>query len=124
MSCCLLNWGRAGVRASNHHHPPQADSDLEAIRQRRMQELMGQYGGQMPTQEQAQEKEEKQLAEQEQRQAMLTAVLSVQARERRAYLPTRLSTLPTTVRLTSCRRACKVLETGGGTAKGGLQHEG
>lgn len=63
-----------------------ADDELEAIRQRRMQQMMSQYGGQAPTQEQAQEQEEKQAAAEEQRQAMLSAVLQPEARQRLARI--------------------------------------
>ncbi|KAM0885937.1 hypothetical protein ACQ4PT_030001 [Festuca glaucescens] len=59
------------------------DPELEAIRQRRMQELMGQRGGANPQsagQQKAQE-EAKQEAE-ERRQMMLAQILSSEARER------------------------------------------
>jgi DNA-binding TFAR19-related protein (PDSD5 family) len=64
----------------------QDDPELEAIRQRRMQELMGHGGGgggapQSREQQQAQE-EQKREAE-ENRQLMLARVLSSEARERR-----------------------------------------
>lgn len=64
-----------------------ADDELEAIRQRRMQQLMQQYGGPnaqggAPTQEQAKEQEEQQQAAEERRQAMLASVLQPEARER------------------------------------------
>ncbi|XP_066365695.1 uncharacterized protein C23C4.09c-like isoform X2 [Miscanthus floridulus] len=61
----------------------QADPELEAIRQRRMQELMAQHGGanqQNAGQQKAQE-DAKQEAE-EHRQMMLAQILSSEARER------------------------------------------
>ncbi|KAJ6803308.1 DNA-binding protein [Iris pallida] len=66
-----------------------ADPELEAIRQRRMQELMAQQGmnqgaqqntGQQKAQEDAQREAE------ERRQMMLTQILSAQARERLARI--------------------------------------
>ncbi|GAB2299109.1 hypothetical protein Dimus_033181 [Dionaea muscipula] len=64
-----------------------ADPELEAIRQRRMQELMAQRGmgsQQNPEQQKAQE-EAKREAE-ERRQMMLTQILSSEARERLARI--------------------------------------
>ena len=64
-----------------------ADPELEAIRQRRMQELMGQRGAgnqQNPEQQKAQE-DAKREAE-ERRQMMLSQILSAQARERLARI--------------------------------------
>ena len=82
------------------------DAELEAIRQRRMAQLMSQYGGGQvchtcdqgdrhqssfqtqgggaPSQEQVEQQEEQQRAAEERRQAMLAAVLQPAARERRA----------------------------------------
>ncbi|XP_023543163.1 DNA-binding protein DDB_G0278111-like isoform X2 [Cucurbita pepo subsp. pepo] len=63
------------------------DPELEAIRQRRMQELMAQRGGgsqNNPEQQKAQE-EAKSEAE-ERRQMMLSQILSMQARERLARI--------------------------------------
>ncbi|KAF9621093.1 hypothetical protein IFM89_016527 [Coptis chinensis] len=61
-----------------------ADPELEAIRQRRMQELMAQRGGgnnqQNPEQQQAQEDAKREADER--RQMMLSQILSTQARER------------------------------------------
>ncbi|KAL5716383.1 hypothetical protein ACHQM5_018087 [Ranunculus cassubicifolius] len=60
------------------------DPELEAIRQRRMQELMAQHGvsntQQNPEQQKA--KEEAQREADERRQMMLSQILSAQARER------------------------------------------
>ncbi|WJX52676.1 hypothetical protein P8452_38764 [Trifolium repens] len=64
-----------------------ADPELEAIRQRRMQELMGRQGAgnqQSPEQQNAQE-EAKREAE-ERRQMMLSQILSAEARERLARI--------------------------------------
>ncbi|KAK9809799.1 hypothetical protein WJX73_007795 [Symbiochloris irregularis] len=67
------------------------DADLEAIRQKRMAELMSQYGmsegggGEM-TPEARQQKEEQQQAQEEQRQSMLARVLQPSARERLARI--------------------------------------
>ncbi|CAF2044802.1 unnamed protein product [Brassica napus] len=63
-----------------------ADPELEAIRQRRMQELMAQHGTgkqgsqQNPDQERAQEDAKREADER--RQMMLSQILSSQARER------------------------------------------
>ncbi|KNA25940.1 hypothetical protein SOVF_001900 [Spinacia oleracea] len=62
-----------------------ADPELEAIRQRRMQELMAQRGGgsgsqQNPEQQKAQE--EAKMEAEERRQMMLAQILSSEARER------------------------------------------
>ncbi|KAK9811763.1 hypothetical protein WJX72_009653 [[Myrmecia] bisecta] len=68
------------------------DPELEAIRQRRMQQLMSQYGkgggmgGGMPSQEDQEQKEEQQRAQEEQRQTMLISILQPQARERLARI--------------------------------------
>ncbi|CAH1440811.1 unnamed protein product [Lactuca virosa] len=65
-----------------------ADPELEAIRQRRMQELMAQHGGggsqQNPDQQKAQD-EAKSEAD-ERRQMMLSQILSSEARERLARI--------------------------------------
>ncbi|GAU40660.1 hypothetical protein P8452_33512 [Trifolium repens] len=64
-----------------------ADPELEAIRQRRMQELMGRQGAgnqQSPEQQNAQE-DAKREAE-ERRQMMLSQILSAEARERLARI--------------------------------------
>ncbi|KAL8260212.1 hypothetical protein R6Q59_028165 [Mikania micrantha] len=64
-----------------------ADPELEAIRNRRMQELMAKHGGgsqQTPDQQKAQE-EAKSEAD-ERRQMMLSQILSSQARERLARI--------------------------------------
>ncbi|KAF5782898.1 putative PDCD5-like superfamily protein [Helianthus annuus] len=64
-----------------------ADPELEAIRQRRMQELMAKHGGgsqQTPDQQKAQD-EAKSEAD-ERRQMMLSQILSSQARERLARI--------------------------------------
>ncbi|XP_078165282.1 double-stranded DNA-binding family protein [Carex rostrata] len=68
-----------------------ADPELEAIRQRRMQELMAQRGG-MGTQTQQQNAGQQQAQEdakreaEERRQLMLTQILSIEARERLARI--------------------------------------
>ncbi|CAN7133529.1 unnamed protein product [Brassica rapa subsp. narinosa] len=68
----------------------QADPELEAIRQRRMQELMAQHGAgkqgsqQNPDQERAQEDAKREADER--RQMMLSQILSSQARERIARI--------------------------------------
>lgn len=62
------------------------DPELEAIRQRRMQQLMGQYGGgqggQQMTPEQQEQQREAQREADEQRQSMLHAIMQPAARER------------------------------------------
>lgn len=60
------------------------DPELEAIRQRRMQELMAQqYGGKAPASaEDQQQQQEAQQAAEERRQSMLTAIMQPSARER------------------------------------------
>nr|VDC98122.1 unnamed protein product [Brassica oleracea] len=70
---------------------PMADPELEAIRQRRMQELMAQHGSQgkqgsqqNPDQERAQEDAKREADER--RQMMLSQILSSQARERIARI--------------------------------------
>ncbi|CAN6824572.1 unnamed protein product [Brassica oleracea] len=70
---------------------PMADPELEAIRQRRMQELMAQHGTQgkqgsqqNPDQERAQEDAKREADER--RQMMLSQILSSQARERIARI--------------------------------------
>ncbi|CAL8469228.1 g8769 [Coccomyxa elongata] len=68
------------------------DAELEAIRQRRMQQLMSQYGGQggtgagALTPEAQQEQEEARQQNEERRAAMLVQVLQPQARERLARI--------------------------------------
>ncbi|KAJ0017963.1 DNA-binding protein DDB_G0278111-like [Pistacia vera] len=60
-----------------------ADPELEAIRQRRMQELMAQRGmGSQQNNEQQKAQEEAQREADEQRQMMLSQILSSEARER------------------------------------------
>ncbi|XP_044496795.1 DNA-binding protein DDB_G0278111-like [Mangifera indica] len=60
-----------------------ADPELEAIRQRRMQELMAQRGmGTQQNTEQQKAQEEAQREADEQRQMMLSQILSSEARER------------------------------------------
>ncbi|XP_044462398.1 DNA-binding protein DDB_G0278111-like [Mangifera indica] len=60
-----------------------ADPELEAIRQRRMQELMAQQGtGSQQNNEQQKAQEEAQREADEQRQMMLSQILSSEARER------------------------------------------
>ncbi|EYU43286.1 hypothetical protein ABFS82_08G132100 [Erythranthe guttata] len=65
-----------------------ADPELEAIRQRRMQELMAQRGmgsgGQDPEKQKAQE--EAKMEAEEQRQLMLTRILTPEARARLARI--------------------------------------
>mmetsp|Transcript_11364 Transcript_11364/g.19913 ORF Transcript_11364/g.19913 Transcript_11364/m.19913 type:complete len:131 (-) Transcript_11364:480-872(-) len=61
-------------------------ADLEAIRERRMQELMAQHGGgagggAQSAEQQEQQEEQRQQAE-EQRRSMLVAVMTSEARER------------------------------------------
>ncbi|KAK6932247.1 PDCD5-like [Dillenia turbinata] len=61
----------------------QADPELEAIRQRRMQELMAQRGmGSQQNSEQEKAQEEAKREAEEQRQMMLSQILSSEARER------------------------------------------
>ncbi|XP_042494755.1 DNA-binding protein DDB_G0278111-like [Macadamia integrifolia] len=64
-----------------------ADPELEAIRQRRMQELMGQrdLGNEQNSEQQKAQEEAKREAE-EQRQMMLSQILSADARERLARI--------------------------------------
>ncbi|GJX72444.1 DNA-binding protein [Tanacetum coccineum] len=84
-SCCFfgIHWNRRCLAAMLDG--TGADPELEAIRQRRMQEMMAQHGGggsqQNPEQQKAQE-EAKSEAD-ERRQMMLSQILSSQARERR-----------------------------------------
>ncbi|WCJ27344.1 double-stranded DNA-binding family protein [Euphorbia peplus] len=60
-----------------------ADPELEAIRQRRMQELMGKRGtGSQPNPEQQNAQEEAKREAEERRQMMLSQILSPEARER------------------------------------------
>ncbi|KAI3511073.1 hypothetical protein L2E82_29786 [Cichorium intybus] len=67
-----------------------ADPELEAIRQRRMQELMAQHGGggggsqQNPDQQKAQDEAKREADER--RQMMLSQILSSEARERLARI--------------------------------------
>lgn len=61
------------------------DPEMAMIRQRRMQELMGQ-GGAGVSEEQAQQQEEAQRAAEDQRRNMLHAVLAPEARERLARI--------------------------------------
>ncbi|CAL5346280.1 DNA-binding protein DDB_G0278111 isoform X1 [Camellia sinensis] len=61
-----------------------ADPELEAIRQRRMQELMAQHGmGNQQNSEQQNSQEEAKREADERRQMMLSQILSSEARERR-----------------------------------------
>ncbi|OAY25084.1 DNA-binding protein DDB_G0278111 [Manihot esculenta] len=64
-----------------------ADPELEAIRQRRMQELMAQRGmvNQQGSEQQKSQEEAKRAAE-EQRQLMLSQIISAEARERLARI--------------------------------------
>ncbi|KAL3141399.1 hypothetical protein ABBQ32_004974 [Trebouxia sp. C0010 RCD-2024] len=64
------------------------DPELEAIRQRRMQEIMAQQGGQggQMTEEQQQQQQEQQQQAEERRQTMLNQVLQPAARERLARI--------------------------------------
>ncbi|KAL6779770.1 hypothetical protein ACKKBG_A13660 [Auxenochlorella protothecoides x Auxenochlorella symbiontica] len=63
------------------------DAQLEAIRQRRMQELMAQQGGQAPrSAEEQQAAQEAQEAADDQRRGMLAAILQPSARERLARI--------------------------------------
>ncbi|XP_043700576.1 DNA-binding protein DDB_G0278111 isoform X2 [Telopea speciosissima] len=64
-----------------------ADPELEAIRQRRMQELMGQRGlGNQQNSEQQKAQEDSKREAEEQRQLMLSQILSSDARERLARI--------------------------------------
>ncbi|KAK9093182.1 hypothetical protein Syun_028093 [Stephania yunnanensis] len=65
-----------------------ADPELEAIRQRRMQELMGQqrFGNQQNSEQQNKAQEDAKREADEQRQVMLSQILSSQARERLARI--------------------------------------
>ncbi|CAL1400686.1 unnamed protein product [Linum trigynum] len=69
-----------------------ADPELEAIRQRRMQELMAQRGGggggaaSQPNPEQQNAQEDAKREAEERRQLMLSQILSAQARERIARI--------------------------------------
>ncbi|GLU13933.1 hypothetical protein SLE2022_305360 [Rubroshorea leprosula] len=64
-----------------------ADPELEAIRKRRMQELMAQHGmGSQQNSEQQNAQEEAKREAEEQRQMMLSQVLSSEARERLARI--------------------------------------
>lgn len=61
----------------------QADEELEAIRQRRMAELMARQGGDGGSSEQNQQEQEKQRQEaEERRKMMLQQVMEMEARER------------------------------------------
>ncbi|VFQ58810.1 unnamed protein product [Cuscuta campestris] len=62
-----------------------ADPELEAIRQRRMQELMAQRSAGNPDQQKAQE-DAKREADEERRQLMLSQILTSEARERVARI--------------------------------------
>ncbi|ONK79194.1 uncharacterized protein A4U43_C01F3880 [Asparagus officinalis] len=64
-----------------------ADPELEAIRQRRMQELMARQGmGNQQNAEQQKAQEDAKTEAEERRQLMLTQILSAQARERLARI--------------------------------------
>lgn len=65
-----------------------ADPELEAIRQRRMQELMGRQGavGNQPNPEQQSAQEDAKREAEERRQMMLSQILSAEARERLARI--------------------------------------
>ncbi|XP_057950308.1 uncharacterized protein LOC131145191 isoform X2 [Malania oleifera] len=64
-----------------------ADPELEAIRQRRMQELMTQHGmGNQQNSDQKAQEEAKRREADEQRQMMLSQILSSEARERLARI--------------------------------------
>ncbi|XP_010243697.1 PREDICTED: DNA-binding protein DDB_G0278111 [Nelumbo nucifera] len=65
-----------------------ADPELEAIRQRRMQELMAQHGigNQQNSEQQKAQEEAKREAADERRQMMLSQILSSEARERLARI--------------------------------------
>ncbi|KAJ7014163.1 programmed cell death 5-a variant [Populus alba x Populus x berolinensis] len=63
-----------------------ADPELEAIRQRRMQELMAQRGmGNPQNSEQQKAQEDAKSDAEERRQMMLSQILSSEARERRKF---------------------------------------
>lgn len=68
------------------------DPELDAIRQRRMQEIMAKqggkegYGGGQMTEEQRQQQQEQQQAAEERRQTMLNQILQPSARERLARI--------------------------------------
>ncbi|GLT52581.1 hypothetical protein SLA2020_259130 [Shorea laevis] len=67
--------------------PSMADPELEAIRKRRMQELMAQHGmGSQQNSEQQNAQEEAKREAEERRQMMLSQVLSSEARERLARI--------------------------------------
>ncbi|KAK9085805.1 hypothetical protein Sjap_026216 [Stephania japonica] len=65
-----------------------ADPELEAIRQRRMQELMAQqsFGNQQNSEQQKKAQDDAKREADEQRQMMLSQILSSQARERLARI--------------------------------------
>ncbi|KAH7545117.1 hypothetical protein FEM48_Zijuj01G0059100 [Ziziphus jujuba var. spinosa] len=64
-----------------------ADPELEAIRQRRMQELMAQHGmGNQQNSEQQKAQDDAKREAEEQRQMMLSQILSTEARERLARI--------------------------------------
>ncbi|RWW08917.1 hypothetical protein GW17_00027617 [Ensete ventricosum] len=76
------------LRGSNEQWVPPLlvidDPELEAIRQRRMQELMAKHGsGNQQNGEQQKAQEEAKREAEEHRQLMLSQILSAQARERR-----------------------------------------
>ncbi|RDY03251.1 Programmed cell death protein 5, partial [Mucuna pruriens] len=65
----------------------RADPELEAIRQRRMQELMARHGaGNQQNPEQQKAQEEAKMEAEERRQMMLSQILSAEARERLARI--------------------------------------
>ncbi|XP_022925641.1 DNA-binding protein DDB_G0278111-like isoform X1 [Cucurbita maxima] len=69
------------------HYCVRDDPELEAIRQRRMQELMAQRGvGSQNNPEQQKAQEEAKSEAEERRQMMLSQILSMQARERLARI--------------------------------------
>ncbi|THF97030.1 hypothetical protein TEA_001710 [Camellia sinensis var. sinensis] len=90
-----------------------ADPELEAIRQRRMQELMAQHGmGNQQNSEQQNSQEEAKREADERRQMMLSQILSSEARERlRAWsLSIRLISFPTErTSLTMCTALKSIL---------------
>ncbi|GAY35072.1 hypothetical protein CUMW_014100 [Citrus unshiu] len=79
---------RVGSVCSSIHSNQMADPELEAIRQRRMQELMAQQGvGSQQNSEQHQKAQEDAKREaDERRQMMLSQILSTEARERLARI--------------------------------------